>query len=81
MPMAGKTYKQEWIISGDRMWAPKGKGFIHVLKNDENILVASSAIWRDDRPPRRPQQQQEETVSLAGLADAVFYGPAAIVLD
>jgi hypothetical protein len=41
MQMGEKTYKQEWRISGDRMWAPKGKAFFHVLKNDEHILLAS----------------------------------------
>jgi hypothetical protein len=47
MRILDHAYKQEWIISGDRMWAPKGKGFMNVLKNDENILVASFEIWRD----------------------------------
>jgi hypothetical protein len=44
MQMGEKTYKQEWRISGDRMWAPKGKGFIHVLKNDAHILLASYTL-------------------------------------
>ena len=27
------------------MWVPRGKGFFHILKNDEHVLVASATIY------------------------------------
>jgi hypothetical protein len=29
----GKTYKQEWIVSDEKMFAPKGKGYFQVVRS------------------------------------------------
>jgi hypothetical protein len=72
MQMGEKTYKQEWRISGDRMWAPKGKRFIDVLKNDENILVASFTIWQSERHYTTYIVIEKHAGTMVELDDAVL---------
>ncbi len=43
----GKLYKQEWIVSDDKMFAPKGKGFYRVVLNDSDTLLAFKKMWSD----------------------------------
>jgi len=45
----GKTYKQEWIVSEDKMFAPKGKGYFRVVLNNRDILLAFFRFWNKDR--------------------------------
>src|ERR1700721_1539730 len=45
MTMAGKNYMQEWIVSEDKMSAPKGKGFLRVVLNDRDTLLAFFRTW------------------------------------
>jgi hypothetical protein len=47
----GKTYKQEWIVSNDRMFAPKGKGYLRVLLNNTDTLLAFLTMYTKDRTP------------------------------
>lgn len=54
MGMGGKTYKQEWIVSSDRMFAPKGKGFFRVVLNNSDTLLAFFRLLPND-PKNRPR--------------------------
>jgi len=45
----GKTYKQEWIVSQDKMFAPKGKGYFRVVLNNEDTLLAFFRFWNRDQ--------------------------------
>lgn len=45
----GRTYKQEWIVSEDKMFAPKGKGYFRVVLNDRDTLLAFFRFWNKDR--------------------------------
>jgi hypothetical protein len=43
--LAGKSQKQEWIIAGDRMFSPKGKGHLQVAHNDDHVVVGFFRNW------------------------------------
>lgn len=45
MTMAGKNYMQEWNVSEDKMSAPKGKGYLRVVLNDRDTLLAFFRTW------------------------------------
>ena len=47
----GKTYKQEWIVSEDKMSAPKGKGYFRVVLNNRDTLLAFFRSWSKDQTP------------------------------
>jgi hypothetical protein len=44
----GKMYKQEWIVSDDKMHAAKGKGYFQVVRNDNDILFAFFRFFEKD---------------------------------
>jgi hypothetical protein len=46
---AEKTYKQEWVVSEDKMFAPKGKGYYRVVLNNRDTLLAVFRFWNKDR--------------------------------
>jgi hypothetical protein len=54
MEMSGKLYKQEWIVSDDKMFAPKGKGYFRVVLNNSDTLFAFVRLWPNpkDRTPK-----------------------------
>jgi hypothetical protein len=55
MSTKGKTYKQEWIVSGDKMFAPKGKGYFRVLLNNSDTLFAFVRFWSTAPKDRTPK--------------------------
>ena len=50
----GKPYKQEWIVSDDKMFVPKGKGYYRVAENNSETLLAFLRIWDDAAKNPRP---------------------------
>jgi hypothetical protein len=48
----GKTYKEEWIVSGDKMFVPKGKGYYRVVLNNNDTLFAFLRITPKDVPQK-----------------------------
>jgi hypothetical protein len=52
MSTKGKAYKQEWVVSGDRMFAPKGKGYLRVVLNNNDMLFAFLITPKD--LPQKP---------------------------
>jgi hypothetical protein len=54
MSTKGKTYKQEWIVSGDKMFAnSKAKGY-RVVLNNSDTLFAFFRLWSNDPKDRTP---------------------------
>jgi hypothetical protein len=42
---AGKTVKQVWIVSGDRLTTPSDERYYRIVKNDQRALVAFRKDW------------------------------------
>jgi hypothetical protein len=42
------SHNNEWVISGDRMWALHGKGYWHVILNNDETLVAFVTLSSND---------------------------------
>ena len=67
----GTTYKQEWIVSDGKMFAPKGKGYLVVARNDNDILFAFVGIFEKDqkgRPINKPTNDYVMIVKKTGMA-------------
>jgi hypothetical protein len=64
----GKTYKQEWIVSDDKMFAPKGKGNFLVTRNDSDVFFAFYRWWAKDRKDPVPKNNYVMIVKSTGMA-------------
>jgi hypothetical protein len=45
----GKPYKQEWIVSDDKMFVPKGKGYFRVAENNSETLLVGHCSLEPER--------------------------------
>ena len=66
----GKPYKQEWIVSDDKMkmFVPKGKGFYRVAVDDDDTLLGFLRIWTDPKKSPRPFTSYVLIVKSTGVA-------------
>ena len=44
----GKVWPQEWVVSSDRMSAPKGYGYWVVVVNNADTVAAFHRLWKDE---------------------------------
>jgi hypothetical protein len=71
MSTKGKTYKQEWMVHDDKMFAPKGRGYLAVARNDNDILFAFLRIFEKDQkgqPINKPTNDYVMIVKKTGMA-------------
>jgi hypothetical protein len=66
----GKPYKQEWIVSDDKMkmFVPKGKGFYRVAVDDDDTLLGFLRFWADPAKSPRPFTSYVLIVKSTGVA-------------
>ncbi len=66
----GKAYKQEWVVSDNRMFAPKGKGYYRVARNDDEVVLAFLRTYGG--PPKNdPASFYVMIAKRSGMAIAV----------
>jgi hypothetical protein len=78
MTIGGKAYGQEWIVSEDKMLAPKGKGYFRVVLNDKDTLLAFFRTWNKNGTSNNHYVLIVKTTGVATEIDDMAgfdYGP------
>ena len=50
----GKPYKQQYIVSADKLSGPSGKALFQVVLNNSDTLFAFRRLWENDPKHRSP---------------------------